>query len=107
MKYTPRGGLIEVTASADDQTVAISVRDTGRGIRPEVLPHVFDRFHQVTVADRAKHGGLGLGLAIVRNIVELHGGGVDASSAGEGKGATFIVRLPIHRGATTNEGDTQ
>lgn len=107
MKYTPGGGLIEVTASAGDESVAIAVRDTGRGIRSEVLPHVFDRFHQATVADRAKHGGLGLGLAIVRNIVELHGGGVEASSAGEGKGATFTVRLPAHHGTTTIEGDRQ
>jgi len=96
MKYTPSGGLIELAAEADDHGVTISVRDTGRGIRAEVLPHVFDRFHQATVADRAKHGGLGLGLAIVRNLVELHGGEVAARSDGEGKGATFSIHLPIH-----------
>lgn len=95
MKYTPAGGLIEVTSAVRDGAVILSVRDTGRGIHPDVLPHVFDRFHQATVADRAKHGGLGLGLAIVRNIVELHGGQVEARSAGEGKGATFSVRLPL------------
>lgn len=106
MKYTPSGGLIEMTATGSDDAVAIAVRDTGRGIRAEVLPHVFDRFHQATVADRAKHGGLGLGLAIVRNIAELHGGAVEASSAGEGKGATFTVRLPLYRGSTT-EGERQ
>jgi signal transduction histidine kinase len=98
LKYTPGGGLIELSATAGKEGVTICVRDTGRGIRPEVLPHVFDRFHQATVADRAKHGGLGLGLAIVRSIVERHGGRVEASSAGEGKGATFSVHLPLHRG---------
>ncbi len=105
MKFTPGGGLIEVTTTVDADCVTIAVRDTGRGIRPEVLPHVFDRFHQATVADRAKHGGLGLGLAIVRNIVEMHGGQVEASSAGEGKGATFSVRLPLHYGFNENEGE--
>ena len=105
MKFTPSGGLIEVTAAAADDVVEIAVRDTGRGIRAEVLPHVFDRFHQTTVADRAKHGGLGLGLAIVRNIAELHGGSVEACSGGEGKGSTFTVRLPVHRGTTHNEGE--
>jgi PAS domain S-box-containing protein len=97
MKFTPPGGLIEVITTADEENVAISVRDTGRGIRAEVLPHVFDRFHQASVADRAKHRGLGLGLAIVRNIVERHGGSVEAQSPGEGKGATFSVRLPVYR----------
>lgn len=97
MKFTPPGGLIEVATHADADGVTISVRDTGRGIRPEVLPHVFDRFHQAAVADRAKHGGLGLGLAIVRNVVERHGGSVAAESPGEGKGATFSMRLPLHR----------
>ena len=105
MKFTPSGGLIELAASANEEAVTISVIDTGRGIRPEVLPHVFDRFHQATVADRAKHGGLGLGLAIVRSIVELHGGRVEAQSAGEGKGATFSVHLPPHHTVTNNEGD--
>jgi signal transduction histidine kinase len=104
MKYTPSGGLIEVSATGGDNAVAIAVRDTGRGIRAEVLPHVFDRFHQATIADRAKHGGLGLGLAIVRSIAERHGGAVEATSAGEGKGATFTVRLPVHHRATATEG---
>ena len=97
MKFTPPGGLIEVATQPDADTLTISVRDTGRGIRPEVLPHVFDRFHQAAVADRAKHGGLGLGLAIVRNVIERHGGTVAAESPGEGKGATFSMRLPLHR----------
>ena len=97
MKFTPRGGLVEVSADANGKRVTISVRDTGRGIRADVLPHVFDRFHQATPADRAKHGGLGLGLAIVRSIVEMHGGTVEAQSDGEGKGATFIVALTVFK----------
>lgn len=107
LKYTPGGGLIELSATAGEEGVTVSVRDTGRGIRAEVLPHVFDRFHQATVADRAKHGGLGLGLAIVRNIVELHGGRVEAGSAGEGKGSTFSVHLPLHRGTSDSEGENR
>lgn len=105
LKYTPSAGLIEVTADAGANGVTISVRDTGRGIPADVLPHVFDRFHQATVADRAKHGGLGLGLAIVRNIVELHSGNVEARSDGEGKGSTFSVHLPLHHGSIPVEGD--
>jgi PAS domain S-box-containing protein len=104
MKFTPSGGLIEVTTTADEENVTISVRDTGRGIRAEVLPYVFDRFHQASVADRAKHRGLGLGLAIVRNIVERHGGSVEAKSPGEGKGATFSVRLPLYRDQLQRQG---
>jgi signal transduction histidine kinase len=107
LKYSPSGGLIELSAAAGEEGVTITVRDTGRGIRADVLPHVFDRFHQATVADRAKHGGLGLGLAIVRNLVELHGGRVEAASAGEGKGSTFSVHLPLHRGTTNIEGESQ
>ncbi len=107
LKYSPSGGLIELSAAAGDEGVTVSVRDTGRGIRAEVLPHVFDRFHQATVADRSKHGGLGLGLAIVRNIVELHGGRAEASSDGEGKGSTFSVHLPLHRGTNDSRGENQ
>ena len=105
MKFTPSGGLIEVGVEAADDMVALTVQDTGRGIRSDVLPHVFDRFHQAAIADRAKHGGLGLGLAIVRNIVELHGGRVEARSDGEGRGATFVVRLPLHRALTETKGE--
>jgi signal transduction histidine kinase len=94
MKFTPNGGLIEITASSSEGGVTISVRDTGRGIRPDVLPHVFDRFHQASVADRAEHRGLGLGLAIVRSLVEVHGGRVEVHSEGEGKGSMFTVHLP-------------
>lgn len=107
IKFTPPGGLIEVTTTADEDNVTISVRDTGRGIAADVLPHVFDRFHQAAVADRAKHGGLGLGLAIVRSVVERHGGSVEARSPGEGKGATFIVRLPVYRDQVQRQGASE
>ena len=74
--------------------VEIAVRDSGRGIAPAFLPHVFERFRQEDQRVTRAHGGLGLGLAIVRHLAEMHGGSVAAVSAGEGKGATFIVRLP-------------
>ena len=73
----------------------VSVTDTGRGISPKFLPYVFDRFRQADSTSTRSHGGLGIGLTIVRHIVELHGGSVDAHSAGEGKGATFVVTLPV------------
>ena len=75
--------------------VEIVVSDTGVGIRPDFLQHVFERFRQAEAGTTRKTGGLGLGLAIVRHIVEMHGGTVEASSAGEGQGATFRVRLPL------------
>src|SRR5205823_4261353 len=73
----------------------ITVSDTGAGIKPEFLPYVFDRFSQADTTSKRKYGGLGLGLAIVRHLVELHGGTVRADSPGEGEGATFVVTLPI------------
>ena len=73
----------------------ISVRDTGKGIAAEFLPHVFDRFRQADASSTRRHGGLGLGLALVRHLVELHGGSVSADSPGEGQGATFTVNLPL------------
>ena len=94
VKFTPAGGRIEVRVSATDEVVELSVADTGQGIAPELLPHVFDRFRQgeESVAQRAS--GLGLGLTLVREIVALHGGTVAASSEGAGQGASFRVRLP-------------
>ena len=73
----------------------IDIADNGDGLSPEALPHLFDRFWQADSSNRRKHGGLGLGLAIVRSIVEMHGGTVEASSAGIGRGATFTVTLPM------------
>jgi len=95
IKFTPEHGRVEVQLAPADTHVELSVRDTGQGISPAFLPHVFERFRQGDASTRGTHGGLGLGLAIVRHIVELHGGSVRAESAGEGQGATFTVRLPL------------
>ena len=95
IKFTPAGGRIEVSLTQEAETVEISVRDTGVGIRPDVLPQVFDRFHQADQSITRRFGGLGLGLSIVKHLVELHGGSVQAESPGEGEGATFVIRLPI------------
>jgi signal transduction histidine kinase len=95
IKFTPAGGRVDVELAMRDAQVAISVTDTGQGIKPEFLPHVFERFRQEDGSISRRHGGLGLGLAIVRHLVELHSGGVEAQSDGEGLGARFIVYLPI------------
>lgn len=94
VKFTPAGGHINVDLISADSEVRIVVRDTGQGIAPEFLPHVFDRFRQADTSSTRRQGGLGLGLAIVHQLVELHGGTVEAFSAGEGKGATFTVEFP-------------
>jgi signal transduction histidine kinase len=95
IKFTPEGGSLDVrAASAGDGHVEIVVADTGAGISPDFLPYVFERFRQGDAGTRRRYGGLGLGLAIVRQLVELHGGTVEAHSDGDGKGATFRVRLP-------------
>ena len=95
VKFTPRNGRVQVRLERVNSHVEIVVSDTGIGIRPDFLPYVFERFRQAEAGTTRKTGGLGLGLAIVRHIVEMHGGTVDASSAGEGQGATFRVRLPL------------
>ena len=95
VKFTPKDGRIEVRLEKIGSYVEIIVQDTGKGIEPEFLPYVFERFRQQDGATTRKFGGLGLGLAIVRHIVELHGGTVWADSKGENQGATFTVRLPI------------
>ena len=96
VKFTPRGGSVRLEARRDADEVILSVRDTGEGVEREFLPFVFDRFRQADGSTTRLHGGLGLGLAIVRHLVELHGGLVDAASDGPGMGATFTVRLPVH-----------
>ncbi|HVV81465.1 MAG TPA: ATP-binding protein [Kofleriaceae bacterium] len=93
-KYTPRGGRIRVTAFADDGEIVLRVTDNGAGIPPEILPQLFDRFVQGRRTIDRSEGGLGLGLAIVRNLVTMHGGIVSARSEGVGKGAEFEIRLP-------------
>jgi CheY-like chemotaxis protein len=95
IKFTPRGGQIDVQLDKVQSHVELRVRDTGHGIPQDFLPYVFDRFRQADGTSARKFGGLGLGLAIVRHLVELHGGRVHVYSAGEGHGATFTVALPI------------
>ena len=98
IKFTDAGGHVEVCLARRNGEVEISVADSGQGITPEFLPLVFDRFRQEDGSISRRHGGLGLGLAIVRHLVELHAGSVEAQSLGEGKGAKFIVRLPVREG---------
>jgi PAS domain S-box-containing protein len=93
-KFTPRGGRIQVTCQRVASHVEVTVSDTGAGINPEFLPHVFERFQQQDGKITRAHQGLGLGLAIVKHLVEMHGGTVQAASGGEGKGATFTIQLP-------------
>ena len=95
VKFTPRGGRVEVHVGRQDSHVELRVADTGMGIRPDFLAHVFDRFRQADSSTTRTHGGLGLGLAIVRHLVELHGGTVAAQSDGDGRGASFVVSLPV------------
>ncbi|MBX3204764.1 MAG: response regulator [Labilithrix sp.] len=95
VKFTPAGGSVSVSAERLDGAVELFVEDTGEGIDPEFLPYVFDRFRQFDGSTTRRHGGLGLGLAIVRHLAELHGGVVRAESKGRGRGATFKVTLPL------------
>jgi signal transduction histidine kinase/CheY-like chemotaxis protein len=94
VKFTDVGGSIEVRLDISDTEARLVVKDTGRGIDAAFLPHVFERFRQGDASSTRRHGGLGLGLALVRDLVELHGGSVSAQSGGEGQGSIFIVRLP-------------
>jgi PAS domain S-box-containing protein len=95
LKFTPAAGAIHVALRRVEGFMEIDVRDSGIGINPAFLPHVFERFRQADGSTTREHGGLGIGLSIVRNLVELHGGSVAVESAGMGKGATFTVRLPL------------
>ena len=95
VKFTREGGRIEVIVERKDSDIQIEVRDSGRGIDPEFLPYIFERFRQADNTYSRRTGGLGLGLAIVRHLVELHGGTVRAESAGEDRGASFFVTLPV------------
>ncbi|MEG4943961.1 chemotaxis protein CheB [Microcoleus sp. F4-D5] len=95
IKFTPAGGRIDIALDYIDGMAQIQVSDTGKGIQPDFLPYVFDRFRQADSSYSRREAGLGLGLSIVRHLVELHGGTVSAASLGEGQGATFTVRLPL------------
>jgi signal transduction histidine kinase/CheY-like chemotaxis protein len=97
LKFTPEGGSVWVELAGRDGQVQFRVVDNGLGLDPQVLPHVFDRFFQVDASTTRRHGGLGIGLAIVRELVELHGGSVQAESAGVGRGSTFTVCIPAAR----------
>jgi PAS domain S-box-containing protein len=103
LKFTPRGGRVSVRLTFDGPWARLEVADSGVGIRPEFLPHVFDRFQQADLAITRQFGGLGLGLSIVKHLVELHGGAVEAASEGEGTGATFTVTLPVLGDITEQE----
>ena len=100
IKFTPKGGMVDVRLQRIGAHVELAVQDSGAGINPEFIPFVFERFRQADSSSTRKQGGLGLGLAIVRHLVELHGGTVHAESEGAGKGATFIVRIPLSAQAT-------
>lgn len=100
VKFTPRGGQIDVRVTQNDSHVDVVVRDTGIGFPASFHPHVFERFRQAESGTTRLHGGLGLGLAIARHIIEMHGGTIEAASDGEGKGATFTLSLPLSRVAT-------
>jgi signal transduction histidine kinase/CheY-like chemotaxis protein len=95
VKFTGKGGRVQVRLQRAGSYVEIVISDTGQGINSEFLPYVFERFRQADATSTRSHGGLGLGLAIVRHLVEMHGGAVFADSPGEGKGSTFTVRLPL------------
>jgi CheY-like chemotaxis protein/anti-sigma regulatory factor (Ser/Thr protein kinase) len=95
IKFTPRDGKVTVTLQRVNSHIEISVADTGAGIKPEFLQHAFERFRQADSSSTRHHGGLGLGLSIVKSLVELHGGTVHVYSEGEGHGATFAVHVPV------------
>ncbi len=94
LKFTPAGGRVEISIAPQDAAVRLTVSDTGQGIKPEFLPFVFDRFRQADSSSSRRKGGLGLGLALVKHLIELHGGTVEAASPGEGQGASFTLLLP-------------
>jgi PAS domain S-box-containing protein len=104
IKFTPQGGAVRITLQREHSSAQIQVSDQGQGISAGFLPYVFDRFRQADSTTQRKHGGLGLGLSIVKHIVEMHGGTVQAQSAGEGHGATFTVNLPV-RAVRLDEGN--
>jgi signal transduction histidine kinase len=101
VKFTPAGGRVEVRLHPVNNRMELEVCDTGIGIDPEFLPFVFDRFRQAGGFTGRRHGGLGLGLSIAKQLVELHGGSITAESGGKGQGATFRVRLPLASGAAS------
>jgi signal transduction histidine kinase/CheY-like chemotaxis protein len=106
VKFTPQGGAVTVVLAGGSRELTVQVTDDGEGIDPAFLPHIFDRFRQADASTTRRHGGLGLGLSIVRQLVELHGGTASARSAGTGAGSTFLVRLPVAGGGTESASTT-
>jgi signal transduction histidine kinase/CheY-like chemotaxis protein len=106
VKFSPRGGLVQVVLEQRQSHVQVQVIDNGQGIRPEFLPHLFERFRQQDGTSTRTHGGLGLGLSIAKQLVEFHGGTIAAASAGEGEGAAFTVRLPLRFSQSPSAGAT-
>lgn len=104
VKFTPRGGRVQITVELKDSAVVLAVADTGQGIAPDFQAYVFDRFRQAASGSDRGYGGLGLGLSIVRQLVELHGGSVSVTSEGVGKGSTFFVKLPLAIGRRRDPG---
>jgi signal transduction histidine kinase len=107
LKFTSKGGRIDVTLTEAGPDAVIRVKDNGSGISPEVLPHIFERFRQGSSSPARKHGGLGIGLALVRHLVEMHGGTVVGESDGDGQGATFTVRVPLAGQLAVHTGEPQ
>jgi signal transduction histidine kinase/ActR/RegA family two-component response regulator len=105
VKFTPKGGRVDVRVEQKESQAVLSVADTGIGMEPDFLPYLFERFRQADSSTTRRHGGLGLGLAVVRHLVELHGGTVRAESAGANRGSTFTIALPI-RAVTSREPDS-
>jgi signal transduction histidine kinase len=103
LKFTESGGRVTIRATASDETVHVRVTDTGAGIEPAFLPFVFERFRQGERATSRRHGGVGLGLSIARELVEAHGGRISAESEGVGHGSTFVIALPVQSASV--EGD--
>ena len=106
VKFTPEGGEVAVELRQEDGDAVIEVRDSGQGIAPEFMPHIFERFRQADSSTTRPHMGLGLGLAIVRHLVELHGGTISAESKGIGRGSTFRVRIPLLREGEARRAET-
>jgi hypothetical protein len=107
VKFTPRGGKVRVRATRDRGSAVVEVTDTGKGIPPDLLPHIFERFRQGDSSSTRQHGGLGLGLTIAHQLVQMHGGTIEVESAGEGKGSRFSVLLPIVALDTRRQTQTQ
>ena len=103
IKFTPRGGTVSVTLAACGDAAELVVKDTGEGIDPAFLPHVFERFRQADASHTRRYRGLGLGLAIARSLIEEHGGSINAASPGPGQGSSFTVRLPLAPGAPVKD----